>query len=568
MPLPTLPARRLASPSLFALALAATACGEYPTMPPIEQVLASDTVAPTVSVQAASSLLVGDSVRLSVSDSVGLKRAGAVLVLRDGNTATVVWSSEPVTFGRSPRVTSASPSIRLNGFDETFRFGETLQLVGWAEDLAGNMRYAGAPDDDSGSLSAASGVAVSLSASAYLGLPAGHKFGAIAFDPSTHTAYFTNTTGNEVGAISTRTLSLSHWRIRVGSAPTHIAHHAYGWGAAGTLVVANSGGSDLSVIDLTRAEGGAERMRITIPLVRAILGSDTVRLSPTASSFVMHCANTACMSPTLYLASPSAFGTGTVVTRTVAITAVDPLARFDILTPDFSPVLPKDSAIAVSAFATFPETNTDSLIFSRTDVSLCGTLAFGSTRVAAPRTPGGPMYIAETGIGGVCGSSGRILRFDMKDGRYTHSALPIAYQNADPRLRGAIGVSTNDDASLVALKMPDRVLITDGHLRILGTLFVPSAHEVSFLSGQRGGPAALRDGGLVAVSAADGVHIFELQNYRKAAVIKLHVPIASSLIFAPMGEGDRLAVLGLSAAADRVVTATTSLSALLRLASQ
>jgi hypothetical protein len=529
----------LAVVSLSVVALACTETASITQIPIVPVVPVVDTAAPTATVAApAATLEAGDSLTVTYHDDVRLARAHVLLL---DSLNRVVWRSPMVSLPATGTADtgavagySVTQRVALTALPDTFPFGTKLNAVAWVQDASGRATYG--PAKGVVDSTKATTVPVTVGDGRTVSLATGSKIGALAYDSAGHVVYFTDGPKNAVRGLMTVDATVAPWSILVGSNPKILAYQRTAFGNRPTLAVFNSGGTSVSIVDLTTAGGGQQRAELPLPVLKATVGTDTIPLDFTANSALFYCPDRACQVPTFYIGNlqrGSAVGTAKGVIRSISLTSPDQLANFSVLAPDYSGVLPTDKAVTVTVTESSRATQQDSVIYTKANASQCGTLSFGSTVVQSSDDPGGPLFVAETGqSGGACGTGGRVLRFDRTPtGGYKVDPQAVFNYDVDPTVRSISAVAVNADASLVLLVAADKVFLTDGTLRRLATITGSGITGAAFLSGQRGGAAALAAGGVFAISSSSGgVRVYETEHYTQVA----HYTPANAITGAPL----------------------------------
>lgn len=594
--------------ALAAVALAA-ACGDYGSITDVRppDAIANDTVFPEIRLEAVSgNLEEGSVLSATVTDDNRVNVAVAFVL---NSERKILWRSDTVKVERD----SAVVRFPLDGLPANFPFGREVLFTVWARDAAGNARYAGGVAGDSVAtrvlnpkpgyqwdehlercrkddgqfaedyycwetkwtvspsqvaltLAEADVQPFSVAFGRTFSLGEGVSFGGMAYDNLERMIYLTVPSRNEVRGLSIEKMELADWQIRVGSKPGLVAFQRYDWGVKPVLAVFNAGGTDVSIVDLSpHGAGGKERWRLPIPIIRVAIDGDTMNVRAAATSLLIHCTNAFCRDPLLYIGSPSVSSESRIATRTLAIADVDPNANFSVFAPEYRPgVITADAEISIEAWAVDPYSGTSTRILEPMTASRCGTLAIGTTKLAAPERFGGDLFLIEDGDAqGACGGSGRVLRFSRDDfGRYYISAPGITNFDFDPVLAGVEQVAANADGSLVLLRAGNQVFVTTGDLRRLGTVDVNGATAIAFLEGQTDGPSYLDGGALFAVATNEGVHIFEAAHFSEVAYYPTASAFGSELLFLRTGERGELSLFGLTRNGEGLLVVPTSLQAL------
>lgn len=535
----------------------AGACSEYPSVTDVPGedggTSAVDTLAPVIDVgEMPERVEEGSVLSFNVTDDVGLDRVRSYVLLED----SVVWTSPDVDLD-GERVYEAQ--VALAELGEDFPFGEALLFLPWARDESGRERYAGAPDDAAGDVEQAEPIEIVVFRGSTFALPEGSQIGDLAYDQENARAYFTNTPFNYVGAFSVDGRETASIRIPVGSQPDLLALQPWGWGGGATLVVSNSGASDLSIVDLDPSGDGVERRRVTIPFVTVTVGEESFPLRRQANAMVVHCPTAGCSEPRLYLGSPQlGQPESRSAVRSFAVDAPNPLSNMAVLAPVYDAALEADEPVEVRV------EHDGMTLFRKDGVSRCGTLAFGSTTLATTRELGGPVFVADRGEAeSACGESGRILRFNYENGEYRISAAAVAAVLTEDRIDGVERIALNDNATRVLLLGDGQVWLTDGVFNLLATLPVEGASALAFIEGQEGA-GGIEEDAYFAIAAGDGVRVYELRHYNEVARFETGTTPGDRLLFVRTDWQGGLALLGVTADREGLYLVGTSIDELRR----
>ena len=235
------------------------------------QSVVGDTIPPLVQDTMALRVEVGDSLTVTATDPSGITRIG--FVVKD-TAGTVLHGDSLVLGGGSTNVTAR---FRL-GLDTITTFPRVVIVEGFGVDAAtpanrGGSTITGPPKKSP----AADKDTLTLVAGTTISLPQGGKFGDAVINPNRNELYLTNTLLNQIEVFQLGTNSFAA-PVRVGSQPLGVAL----WprdtlGAnADTIIVANSGGTNLSIVDMV-ARTEVQRHRLADYIVQ------TVKTEPTAA---------------------------------------------------------------------------------------------------------------------------------------------------------------------------------------------------------------------------------------------------------------------------------------------
>ncbi|OYV66064.1 MAG: hypothetical protein B7Z72_11845, partial [Gemmatimonadetes bacterium 21-71-4] len=224
------------------------------------QSVVGDTTPPLVQDTVPLRAEVGDSLTVSATDPSGIKEVG--FIVRD--TAGTVLRADSLAYpGTSTNVTQ---KFRL-GLDTITTFARTVTVEAFALDNAatpnrGVSSFSGVPKRapaDQDTLTIVAGTTVAL--------PHGGAIGDAIVDPNTQTLYLTNTPLDQLEVFHLNTGTFGP-PIRVGSRPVGIAMWPLDTlgDVRDSAIVANSGGTNLSIVDLKANGGpGAELRRRPVP---------------------------------------------------------------------------------------------------------------------------------------------------------------------------------------------------------------------------------------------------------------------------------------------------------------
>lgn len=236
------------------------------------QSVVGDTTPPLVRDTMPLRVEVGDSLTVTATDPSGITKVG--FIVRD--SAGTVLHGDSVTFpgGGSTNVTQR---FRL-GLDTISTFARVVIVEAFGVDGATPANRGGStitntpkkwPLADKDTLTLVAGTTISL--------PQGGEFGDAVMNPNRNELYLTNTLLNQVEVFQLNTNTFAS-PIRVGSQPIGIAlwpRDTLGHNAD-TVIVANSGGTNLSILNMvTRSE--VQRRRLADYIVQ------TVKTQPDAS---------------------------------------------------------------------------------------------------------------------------------------------------------------------------------------------------------------------------------------------------------------------------------------------
>jgi hypothetical protein len=233
------------------------------------QTVVGDTVPPLVVDTMPLRVEVGDSLTINATDPSGITKVG--FLVRD--TAGTILHGDSVIFaGTSTNVTQR---FRL-GLDTLTTFPRTVTVEAFGVDQAaapnrGGSSFTGTPKR----WPAADQDTLTVVAGNTIALPRGGSIGDAIVNPNRSEIYFTNTTLDELEVFNLTTKTFAA-PIPVGASPVGIAlwpRDTLGHNRD-TVIVANSGGTNLSVVDMT-ARTEIQRHRLANFMVQ------TVKTQPT-----------------------------------------------------------------------------------------------------------------------------------------------------------------------------------------------------------------------------------------------------------------------------------------------
>jgi hypothetical protein len=233
------------------------------------QSAANDQTAPIVSFQIATRVEVDDSITVSATDPSGITKLGWIAITLQGATV----GGDSATFAGN--LTSVSQRWRLNFTGLTLP--QTVVITAFAEDGATppnrgtSQSTSGAPPAGAGPSAAASQAAQGVDTILVVNgitraLPRGGRVADAIYNRNRNEVYFTNVEQDRLEVFQVTDTTFYAPGIPVGSRPWGIAlwprNTATGT-SADTVVVANSGGTNLSIVDVSAAR--IERRRHHLP---------------------------------------------------------------------------------------------------------------------------------------------------------------------------------------------------------------------------------------------------------------------------------------------------------------
>ena len=240
---------------------------------------ASDVTPPVVTFTVATRVEVDDSITVHATDPSGVKNIG--FIVRQLGAATVVSADSVVSVGNLTDVT-ATFALKL---DTLSAFPRLLTVEAFAVDSVNNRGLStvtGVPVPASGT---AASDTLTVVAGKTFALPAGGQIGDAIFDgnPARNELYLTNLLLNRVEVFQVNTSSFVAGGIPVGARPLGIAlwpRDTLG-NYADTVIVANSGGTNLSIVDVVAR---VERRRHRLP--NYLIEKVSIQLVDTATGIV------------------------------------------------------------------------------------------------------------------------------------------------------------------------------------------------------------------------------------------------------------------------------------------
>lgn len=215
--------------------------GTVPGVTVAVQSSAGDLTPPSVRFTIGRRLEVDDSVTVTATDPGGLSRLGFVATLLDGTTIVGRDSTAPDLNGT---LSDVSRTFSLN-LPNTIRFPGQVIVTGFAVDSSGNRGVSASADT------------VTVVAGKTYSLPAGSQIADAIYNQRLRELYLSNYTQDRIEVFSLASNSFVA-RIPVGSRPWGLAlwPRATSANAADTLygdtlIVANSGGTNLSIVDVS-----------------------------------------------------------------------------------------------------------------------------------------------------------------------------------------------------------------------------------------------------------------------------------------------------------------------------
>lgn len=531
----------------LSLGLVLVACGDFAgitDVPPGGPGVVPDTAAPTIELgDVEDRLEVGSVLSATIADDYALGAAYSVLVEPDSRV--VLWHSDTLDL-RDLRVDEVEVEWKVLDLDEDFPFGEEVEWLVGARDSVGKVRWVGTPEDSAAVFRKAEGKIVTFFKGQTFNLPEGSQIGDFEIDPDNRKIYFTNTPFNYVGGIDLDTRVVEDWRAHVGSQPDVMAFQPYGWGGGPRLAVGNSGGTEISIVAIT-SSGGEEVERIVIPALTMFIEEDEIPLRRQINSMVVQCPTELCDNPTLYVGSPELGDPESrSAVRSFSLRGFTPTYEQDVLTPRYTGIPEEDESVTVRV-----KDRDEGELFTRSDVSRCGTLALGA--VTIERTPeiGGPLYVVEDGeAGGTCGDADRILKFEYVDGAYEVAAAALANIVFEDRVESiedidVSGEMAGEERRVLVLGDAEVFLLYDD-LRLEATIPSEGANAVAFLRDLEGRTLFSEREKIFAVATSETIDIYEMEHYTLIHQFDVATEIAGEVSFFKMNNFGDVGIVGLN----------------------
>ena len=220
------------------------------------QSVSNDTDPPIVSFSINERVEVDDSITVRATDPGGIQQVGWYALLRDDTTEQVGGASAAVGSGTLTDVSNTWP---LNFTFPPTSLPRYVVIRAWAEDANGNRdttsnaSASGGPQAAPGAAAAASSDTVLVVHGTTIPLPDGGSVIDGIYNRNLNEVYLTNVDLGRIEVFQVSDTSFVSGGISVGSRPWGIAlwpQNVTTGANADTVVVANSGGTDLSIVDL------------------------------------------------------------------------------------------------------------------------------------------------------------------------------------------------------------------------------------------------------------------------------------------------------------------------------
>ncbi len=221
------------------------------------QSVSNDTDPPVVTFKINKRVEVDDSITVNATDPGGIQQLGWYALLRSDTTQQVGGASASVGGGT---LTDVSQKWPLNFTFPPTNLPQYVLIRAWAEDANGNRDTTSNASGASGGPAAAPGAASAASSDTVLvvhgttiPLPNGGRVIDGIYNRNLNEVYLTNVDLGRIEVFQVSDTSFISGGISVGSRPWGIAlwpQNVTTGANADTVVVANSGGTDLSIVDL------------------------------------------------------------------------------------------------------------------------------------------------------------------------------------------------------------------------------------------------------------------------------------------------------------------------------
>jgi hypothetical protein len=233
------------------------------------QSAASDLTAPIVTFTVAKRVEVDDSITIHATDPSGIKDLGFIVRSLGGVT---VWAADSNVFGGNQTDVSITLPLGrpapapIRGLDTVSTFPQLLAIEAFAVDSVGNRGFSSSPNAPAPN-PVATGTAftdtVTIVAGRTFALPSGGTIADAIYSRNRNQVYLSNQLLNRLEVFDVATSTFKAGGIPVGSRPLGLAlwpHDTLG-NYGDTVIVANSGGTNLSIVDVvSQAEIRRQRL--------------------------------------------------------------------------------------------------------------------------------------------------------------------------------------------------------------------------------------------------------------------------------------------------------------------
>lgn len=315
----------------------------------------------------------------------------------------------------------------------------------------------------------------------------GNTIGGMAVDPLRGWLILTLAERNELRVLNAGSQGLLPWKVTTGATPGAVYYHPSAWGPGGTAVVVNTGGTDLSVVDLETG-GGSERLRRSLPSLVYRFGGDTTVLAPRVLRATIACTTDPCALPQVLLSLGTPTGRAGMVLFQPAFAEIQ-----GAILPEFSGQAP-DSPIDASLTGQLVA-GSQSPLATSSSVSRCSGDRLGSAWFGQSQRSGAPsgLIVVSPDIPATCAGTGRLQVWEPVAGSWrpnTAVSSLSAGENMVPQ-SGIRDVVISDDGARIAVVASDRVAVfrsSGGHI---GNLSTSAGSSATFLHDEFGAPVSI-----------------------------------------------------------------------------
>jgi len=528
-----------------------------------------DSVLPTAVIDTAglTSLKVGDTIRVSVTDDAGV--SSVRLTLLQGDTSAV-WTSAVVS---GARLKTGIVRVPLTGLSATFPYGVNLRLVAQVTDVNKRSRYQGASGNDTLKLSSATGLTARVGLGTLLSLPTG-IFDDISFDLATRRLFFVSKDAMTGGAVDLVRFQRTPLRLETGSTPTHVLYRSTGLYGEPDLVVFNAGARKLEVFGIGDMTTANTRPSLTVSLpFGMLLDATEAATAPTPllqtpstniSSLKQVCSSAGCELWTGLVDRAASAATPGMFQRT-NLSVGDPSQSFDIFStlmvfPTDEPRNPlsgTDELLTLRAERTELTTGTAIPVWQRSSLSRCATLVDTSFVMENSRLSTGESVLYVKPALTTCPA---ILRLQWSGASWDVERAPAVQVLTDVRWKNVSSLRLIDGGRRIVAQTPDRVLISNPNLSIEGEIRLTG---VTSFGGILEAPVSnVSAGRWMAVAIGREIRILDLATYRTIATLQASVAVAGNMWFLPTGVGDELLIVSRSTDKRQLVGLRTTATAI------
>lgn len=512
-----------------------------------------DTIAPVIRERrlVGPRLATGDTLAFEAIDRSGVARIGWVLM---DEAKSTILHGDSLDFDTPEDTTTAEFEVAIPaGFD----YGPAV-VVAFAEDTAGNRGWM-APGEEPApgvaDLDEAHGFSVVVTIGRLVPHPEAWSWSGVEVSAFRQEAYFASPETNTVEVLRLWNGTFAD-SMAVGSRPTGLEFLS---GSDGTptsrLLVANSGGDEVSLIDVDQAETTTTFVLPAARINREFYDqggekTDSIeyRMTPRPTRLAAACLTPSCVSYTVYATSRTTATepfSAVRVFRMPSPTTMDTDAM-DLVAPtvDHASTVTGDTTETVETTASRVLPDGDlSTIWTRTTVAGGATIHTGAGPFLATSPVTGWTYIAQGADTEILGTGSRIIRIRPEGGiDYAKVALASDYTLVPGD--DILGLDVSDEGGLVAFTTNDHVVVTDRNLApkaaILNSGSGPERPEfVAFLKQSGGGDS---DHLAVARTTGDWIDVYELDNYTRIGSLPVKERVRGDLAFVRVG-GDAVVLV-------------------------